>query len=315
MKASVIISDVNSQGMLIASVYSTITQDLPCQDFEILLPINNEISFEDLQLLRAIQSEHSNLHLVDSTGSNRSQSINNACKLAKGDILLFTESHCLAPRNWIRKFVEQFKDKKIKLSLGTTISVASASPVSIAESKQQKQSTDNSIKLGLDKSYFDFHNCAIRKDSFWELNGLNEEIPIFAEFDFGARAVDQGRSIKKSNGTVLHFNDTSLARYSLIISAQGENKMKLYLQKDEKYIRRYFPMPKLIRFKRILVPFRRSIELALIFLKNVWIIGFVLTVILNMPSAQVSFFRQFAIASHRLGTIKALSKTQPRKRK
>ena len=71
MKASVIISDVNSQGMLIASVYSTVTQDLPCQDFEILLPINNEINFEDLQLLRAIQSEHRNLHLIDSTGSNR----------------------------------------------------------------------------------------------------------------------------------------------------------------------------------------------------------------------------------------------------
>jgi mycofactocin system glycosyltransferase len=127
---------------------------------------------------------------------------------ARGDILAFIDSDCLADRTWLRELVPAFKDLKIAAVGG------------IVESYHHTRALDryeqvrSSLKMGLwpkrsasNNPFFYVPSCnlLVRREGFLETGGFNESLVVGEDVDLCWRIRRQGFHIDYlPSGRVLH---------------------------------------------------------------------------------------------------------------
>lgn len=255
MKASVIISDVNPQGMLLPCVHAVCNQDF--SDYEIILPDYGLFRKEDEALLSHFEAQYHNFRILRNETNNRSALINEAVRRAKGKILLFLESHCIVDKNWVKNYVDLFGKKKIQIALGKVRTMPSDSYLGKAEEHMRLRIVRNNELRGTDETYFDFHNSAMTRKCFIEASGLSENIPLLAEFEFGARIHQSGIDIFHfSDGYVWHANSTPFWKYKEVIGGQGRDKVMILMMHGSNFLQKYFPSRHSLNFLNFLKIFR-----------------------------------------------------------
>ncbi|MBW2964869.1 hypothetical protein KY363_05425, partial [Candidatus Woesearchaeota archaeon] len=156
-------------------------------------------------------------------------------------------------------------------------------------------------------AYLDMHNTAITKDCFTNLGGLNKNLPLMAEFELGARLHQQSVHIERvEHIKVLHFNDTRLISYSNGIAAHGRDRTRMLIQHGRRFMKSYFPNPRLIRYRKTLTSLRLPVLICLKILLSCSVAGFGLGRLLNMYPVSLYFFRHVARNSLRYGEVSAL---------
>jgi hypothetical protein len=311
VKASVIISDVESQGRLLVNMHALCTQDVPASQYEVILPDLGNFTREEEVILNDFESQYPHFRVLGMPGKNRSQLLNEAARQAKGEILFFIESHCLLHRTWLKDYLEVFKDRKTQIVLGDIRTVPTDSWGGQAEEVQRMRVMRHFDAIGTASSYWDFHNAAITKKLFFEMGGLSEDIPIMAEFELGARVHQRGVPIVR-RGVVWHFNDATLRNYSRVIAAQGADHSRMLSRNGRAFMERYFPSPFLK-----LVPLMRFLRIPLLaytlLMIRAGIVAFYITWGLGFRRAAQACFRSFAANSHRYGRLSTLNE-RPRRR-
>ena len=127
MKVSIIVSDMDSQGMISVNMLALCTQDFPKEEFEVILPDLGNFTKEDKTLLHEFVKQYSNFSIIETKGQTRSELFNVASKRAKGDLLLFIESHIFVKKEWVKEYVDLFNDAAIQMVQGEIQTVPSKS--------------------------------------------------------------------------------------------------------------------------------------------------------------------------------------------
>jgi len=88
VKASVIISDTESQNRLLVDVLALCKQDLPSHQYEVILPDLGHFSAEEKTILAEFQKQYPNFRVIGNRGK-RSFMLNEAVRQSRGELLFF----------------------------------------------------------------------------------------------------------------------------------------------------------------------------------------------------------------------------------
>ena len=190
------------------------------------------------------------------------------------------------------------------LAIGRFKTIPTTSLVGNAEETWRTRCMAGYARLDLMKHYYDCHNGALRKDLYLRLGGFSPELPMLAEFDFGARAFAAGHPIVQYEAScVAHINDSGLSTYAGIIEGQGADRTRLMLMRGPDFLARFFPNPRFLKLLPVLRFFRLPLLAALTARKWMWAGLFRALLAVGLRSAAQRCFEAFAADSHRRGQI------------
>ncbi len=304
MKATIILSDANAQSFLFPSIRTLLNQDF--RDYEIILPDMGYFSRKDKSILKDFESRHPNFRVLRFPGKNSCALVNEAARQAKGELLLFAETHCLYDKNWVKSYVDLFKRKEIKVAMGRLKTIPTKSWFGAHEEMQRLKSFEKIKKLGMKSYYFDFHNAAARRDFFIAFGGLSEFLSM-GDLDFGAR-------LHKSNVEIYDFKEceaqhsvnAEFSAYSRSVGKRGKDKALMLAKYGKGFIHTYFPSPNLIRLLPFLKAFRIPLFLVTRSLMYAGIAGCYIGMALRSRKLSDFSYRIFAVNSSRSGFLSGL---------
>lgn len=139
---------------------------------------------------------------------------NNGAKNAKGEIVVFTDSDCIAEPNWLEEMLKPFADKRVAGVQGRYKSGRRGLIARIIQLEIEK----SYAKMGKQDS-IDFiatYSAAYRKIVFEKLGGFDTSFPMASgeDTDFSFRVHESGQKmVFNPNAIVHHAHPTSLWKY------------------------------------------------------------------------------------------------------
>ncbi len=303
MKASIIVPNLEPQGVLLPSIQALCAQT--AEDYEVLLPLCGFISEEDKVILKHFEEQYPNFRTVKTQGE-RSASLNQAAAQADGKMLFFVESHCIVDNNWLKRYYDRIKRKNLQVAFIEIKEVPSNIWVSKCVWRQRADVVKRLKGASHYDYFFDLHSSCITREIFDSMGGFSEDIPSMAEFEFGAKLHQKGIKVHLiPEEKVWHFNNRKLSSYELIVKRQGRDRARMFFRNGRDFNERYFPNPTFIKLLPLLKTFRLpAMCTAQMLLFADWA-GFKGLEKIS-PSLSESFFRKHAANSLRHGILKAL---------
>jgi len=210
---SVIVPAFNEEKFLGNCLLSLKEQDF--KDFEIIVVDNNSTdkTTEIAKKFGAI--------LVSEKNQGVAFARNKGAKIAKGEILVFTDADTILPKNWLSKIKEEFKRDKELIAFGGSCQFYSG-PISV------KLASKFLLKpfLILDKSFsggFNLMGCnmAIKRDAFLKVGGFNENLKLNEDVEISYRLRKLGKvkfdpnfKVKTSGRRFRHGLISGIANYA-----------------------------------------------------------------------------------------------------
>ncbi|MGM0655561.1 MAG: mycofactocin biosynthesis glycosyltransferase MftF [Thermodesulfobacteriota bacterium] len=133
---------------------------------------------------------------------------NRAAESAKGDILAFIDSDCTADPSWLRELVPAFRDKSLGAMGGLVDSYYNKKNLDQYETVKSALKIASWYKRSTKKEpffYLPFCNFLVRRELFFKLDGLREELHVGEDVDFCWRLQDSGAMLEyRPVGRVFH---------------------------------------------------------------------------------------------------------------
>jgi glycosyltransferase involved in cell wall biosynthesis len=185
IKISVIIPAFNEEKFLGNCLLSLKEQDF--KDFEIIVVDNNSTD-----KTREIAKKFGVI-LVLEKNQGVAFARNKGAKIAKGEILVFTDADTILPKNWLSRIKEEFERDKELIAFGGSCQFYSG-PISA------RLASKFLLKpfLFLDKFFsggFNLMGCnmAIKKEAFFEVGGFNENLKLNEDVEISYRLRKMGK--------------------------------------------------------------------------------------------------------------------------
>lgn len=316
MKATVIISNLEPQGNLLTVLYALCTQDFPQGEYEVILPDLKNITPSEAAIAAHLSRQYPQFRVLRGPTKNRSVMINAAARQARGEFLLFIESHCIPPNDWVANHVKLHESNKIDAVLGHIATVPTHVQSAQAESEMLHDVYRRMEAQGTAKSFFDFHNASIRKACFDELGGFDEGLPHMMEFELGVRLHQRKKRVHNAAGfDIWHNTDASFEKYSAIIAGQGRDRGRMIQRFGVQYMNEYFPMPRFLALLPFFRVFRIPALMAATMLMHAGRLGFYAVEKCSLGKrATYFFFDIFSKCSLRRGILQGLKRSEAKRR-
>jgi mycofactocin system glycosyltransferase len=142
---------------------------------------------------------------------------NRAAEVARGEILAFIDSDCLATPTWLKELVPAFRDP----SLGALGGWVDAAAQDNALDRYEKVKSALKIGTGFRRSaltdrffYVPTCNCLVRRDAFLDLGGFREALYVGEDVDLCWRLQDAGHTLEyRTLGRVAHKHRNRLGSF------------------------------------------------------------------------------------------------------
>lgn len=151
---------------------------------------------------------------------------NQGAKLAKGEVLVFTDADTIVNPHWLEKYAKVFEHQEL---------VASGGPVrplngSLLDKLAFKLNQDWGYRITAFFGVFQFsgQNCAYRKDAFFEAGGFNEDMSMLEDTELSSRMKEYGKCV--------HIKD------NWVVSSPRRFHQNGYLRTLWKFVRNYFKL-------------------------------------------------------------------------
>ena len=139
---------------------------------------------------------------------------NRAARKAKGEILAFIDSDCVADPSWLRELVPAFRDESLGAVGGLVDSYYNKKNLDQYETVKSALKIGSWYKRSMEKErffYVPFCNFLVRRELFFKLDGLREELHVGEDVDFCWRLQDSGAMLEyRPVGRVFHKHRNSL---------------------------------------------------------------------------------------------------------
>lgn len=222
MRASVVIPAYNAEKTIAKCLESL--QGQSSRDFEIIV-----VDDGSKDRTAEIAKGFSRARVFREKNAGPAVARNNGAKKALGEIIVFTDSDCVADKNWLKEMLEPFKDAKIAGVQGRYKS-------------RQKELVARLIQLEIEQRYekmkrrksIDFigtYSAAYRKSVFAEMHGFDTSFPIASgeDTDLSFRMSKAGyKMVFKPEAIIFHTHPTSLWKYLKVKYYRAFWRTKVY---------------------------------------------------------------------------------------
>ena len=153
---------------------------------------------------------------------------NRGAQAAKGEIIVFTDSDCIAEPDWIEKLLAGFTSDDV-VGVGGSYDIANDSSLLAQMIHEEIMVRHKQFKEEVD--YLGSFNVAYRKNAFDAVGGFDEAFRIASgeDNDLAYRLHDKGGHLHfAANAKVAHYHPTKLFPYLRTQFRHGFWRMKLY---------------------------------------------------------------------------------------
>ncbi len=226
MLFSVIIPSYNRKEKVLACLNSLYKQDFPKKEYEIIVVdvasldgTSKRLQKENITLLRTEKRI--------GPGTARNYGVSKA----KGKYLVFTDSDCLVPKNWLSSIFDGYKKYPNVISVGGSYENLSKSIFAKYESfvfKKYIRSLKPYISTKRDEMPFVTGNISYLKETFQKLNGFREGLPLCVsgdDNDLKERALKKNMKFLYIPVNIIHNHSFSLRDFYSQSLNRGANML------------------------------------------------------------------------------------------
>ncbi len=190
---------------------------------------------------------------------------NLAAGKAKGDILAFIDSDCIADKGWLSHLVQAFLDPKVGIVGGRVDGFFKTSRLDRYEQVNSSLIIGTHIKRSGDANKFFYVpscNLLVKKDLFLTLGGFNPKLAVGEDVDLCWRIQNAGSEVEfRPNGTVFHRHRNKLAPFCQRRFDYGTSEPLLQKLHPDRKKQFYFPAGGLLFWCLIFLSFYISPDL------------------------------------------------------
>ena len=249
MRCSVIIPAYNSEKTITSCLESAVSQNLPKDNYDVTL-----IDDGSTDKTQAIAREFA-VNVVPQKNQGPAAARNNGAVLAKGDILIFTDSDCELEPEFIKKITEPIvKNPEI---VGVQGSYKTKQKEFIARFVQVEIETR--YQKMAKKRFTDFigtYAAAYRKDVFHTFGGFDTGFPLASgeDAEFSYKLQSSGcKMVFEPQACVYHLHPSTLKSYLKIKFFRGYWRIRLYKKHPTKTIHDSYT-PQSLKFQVLSIP-------------------------------------------------------------
>ena len=142
---------------------------------------------------------------------------NRGASAARGEILAFLDSDCVASERWLLEIVGAFRDPGVAAVGGRVDGMRTSSALDRYEAEMSSLSLGargRCAQLGSDTFYLPSCNLLVRRSAFMDVGGFREELHVAEDVDLSWRLRDQGFTIAYvPRGGILHEHRNRLGPF------------------------------------------------------------------------------------------------------
>ncbi len=142
---------------------------------------------------------------------------NRGATAARGEILAFLDSDCVASEQWLSELAEAFEDPDLAALGGRVEGMHTSSALDRYEAEMSSLclgTRGRSAQLGSDTFYLPSCNLLVRRRAFMDVGGFREELQVAEDVDLSWRLRDRGGTIAYTpRGRVLHEHRNRLGPF------------------------------------------------------------------------------------------------------
>jgi cellulose synthase/poly-beta-1,6-N-acetylglucosamine synthase-like glycosyltransferase len=202
---SLIIPTMNAEKFISKSIESFLKQDIK-QKYEII--VVDSSSDKTTEILSKYP-----VKIIKQKKLGPAAARNSGVKKAKGDIVVFVDGDCVAPKTWLRKLVNPFSDGSVAAVAGIYKiwnKESSIARFSQYEIEQRYEKMKNATNIDFVGSY----NCAYRKSVFTKFGGFDEKMIQGEDPDLSFRISKNHKIVFEPSAYVYHKHVSDLITFS-----------------------------------------------------------------------------------------------------
>ena len=220
-KVSVVVPAYNAEKTIQKCLDSLLRIDYP---FYEIVVVDDGSTDGTWDILRKYSAANSNVKCIRQKNKGPAAARNRGVRKSIGEVIFFTDSDCIVPRDWVTRLLRYFGDESIGAAGG---SLKPATVNSIFEQFDQKRRENlyGNIKRFIDA--LPTCNLAVRRNVFEEVGGFDESFKCASaeDYDLCYRMRDRGYKIfYDPEVSVLHYHSQdirSLLRRGYIHGREG----------------------------------------------------------------------------------------------
>ncbi len=285
MEVSVVIPAYNAEKTIGKCIVSILNQSFG-GDYEIIV-VDDGSKDGTGKIVQKILKGNKNVRLVKQPNGGPAKARNRGARESKGKLVLFTDSDCIADKNWIKEMVAPFKAGNIVGSQGRYKILNPDSLVARFVQYEIEERYERMAKIG-SIDFIGSYSAAYKRDVFLQFNGFDESFKIASGEDpeISYRMAAKGlKMIFAPKAIVYHPHPDSLKRYLKMKYGRGYWGQLLYKKHPEK--KKGQAYNSMFYFLHIPLTCLLSL-LALVFLPlNYWfsVLSVILLIMFSLPSA------------------------------
>lgn len=189
---SVVVATYNAKKLLKDALNALLNEDFDKNKYEIIVVDDGSKDGTDV-FMKDFVKDKLNIHYIRQTNKGVAGARNTGIKLAKGEVVAFTDQDCLADKNWLKEIVKSFEDKEIVGICGKVIS--------------EPKKINPFAHYVIDESATGFISCnaAYKKWVLDKLNGFDTVFKYgFDDTDLYMRAEKLGKVTGNKDAVVCH---------------------------------------------------------------------------------------------------------------
>ena len=214
---SVIIPCFNDREVLDRCLQSLLAQDYPPERYEIIVVDNNSTDHSP-DIVRRFER----VNLLHESKQSAYASRNRGVREAKGDIIAFTDSDCVIPRDWIARIDRAMREPRVHLVLGHVQPSGKTHAMHLLRAYERQKDSYVFNAPASEKFYGHAGNMAVRRNVFSILGP-------FAERERGVDSIFVQRVVRRFGRNSLRYEPQLLAEHLEMQSATRYfDKMYVY---------------------------------------------------------------------------------------
>ncbi|MFH1895682.1 MAG: glycosyltransferase [archaeon] len=249
---SVIVPAFNSEKTIAETISSILSQKTK-KEFELIV-VDDASTDSTLKKI----SEFDKVKLIKlEKNSGPAVARNAGAKKARGEIIVFTDSDCVAEKNWLEEMIKPFEDTKVVGVQGAYKTKQNSLTARFvqAEIEDRYDLMKKSMQKNGSIDFIGSYSAAYRKKTFLEFNGFNESFPIASGEDpeLSYRMEKKGLKLEfNPKAVVWHVHPESFLKYIKVKFFRGYWRVLMYKEHKDKMLKDSYT-PQALKFQIILL--------------------------------------------------------------
>jgi glycosyltransferase involved in cell wall biosynthesis len=206
-RISVVIPFHNREGTLARCLESLLEQDFPAADFEIVAVDNNSADGSGL-----VARQYSRVVVLQERTQGSYAARNCGLRHATGEIIVFTDSDCVAASDWLSRIERAMRDASLHVLIGKSQPAGQSRAVRLLGAYEEHKDRYVFSTTRSEKYYGHTSNMAVRREVFAQMGP-------FVEWQRGADAAFVRKAVDKFGCDAIRYDPDIFVRHLELESA------------------------------------------------------------------------------------------------